>query len=696
MAKLYRNQGGLRFEEVSQALPALRASSSQWEDMDADGDPDLLINGVLDVAPDTAMTRVFWNTSGRFDTWLELPAGPIGGEVRAGDFDHDGDPDLAASGSAIYRNDGALLFTNIAASLPDTAASSIEWADWNNDGRNDLVFSGNQRLLLVQMNEQGGLLPRDYGKIGTMNGEARWGDLDADGDLDLAISGENFFVLLGQGPQGRVYRNDGNGTLVDAQAGATALAHSALGWGDFNNDDLPDLAQSGNGNSYQSATRVMWNQSGQLSSIPLPDTQMLGQSAMAWADADNDGDLDLLVTGVAAPLGLSPANARHTVLLRNNEPSRKPPPLPPTALTAVQNGRAFTLSWLPATAGNQAGGLSYNVRIGTIPGAEDVIPSHSNQSTGNRRVPRMGNASLANRFVTTGLPNGRYYWSVQAVNAAFDGSPFADERSFVVQDPPSLTPPADVTIASNNSTGALPIFIGDTETDAADLSLSARSLNPDLLADDGVVLGGAGAARTMILTPLPDRLGQATVELVVADAAGASTTNWFKLTVIDGVPLATSQSVTLIEEGEIPITLQGSDPDGKPVSYSLVAEPAYGTLTGAAPSLLYRPLPDFFGTDGFSFRVNDGFQDSPLGHVTILVIGVPDTAAGVLSAQPLGNGQYLLSLQAEPWQRYQIDTSPDLRTWSPWLTLRADPEGRVVQLDAIPRTQRFYRAIPLE
>ncbi len=691
MAKLYRNHGWLQFEEVSRALPALRANSSQWEDMDADGDLDLLISGALDAAPNTAMTRVFWNTGGSFNTWLELPADPFGGQVRAGDFDHDGDPDLAASGPAIFRNDGAFAFTNLAQGLPNTADSSIEWADWNNDGRLDLTFTGLGRLLLVRWDEHGELLPRDLGAIGSEFGEVQWGDLDADGDLDLAISGENFFGLVG-----RVYRNDGTGSLVDAQAGATPLAHSALAWGDYDNNGLPDLAQSGNGIGYRSTTKVMRNQSGQLISIPLPDTQMLGQSAMAWADADNDGDLDLLVTGAVAQNGLNPANPRHTVLLRNNEPSRKPPPDPPSSLDATQSGQTFTLSWLPTTNGNQSGGLSYNVRIGTAPGGEDIIPSHSSLSTGYRRVPRMGNASLANRFVTTGLPNGRYYWSVQAVNAAFDGSAFADEASFVVQDPPSLTPPADVTIASNNSTAPLPISIGDTETSAADLTLSARSMNPGLLADEGVLLGGSGAARTIVLTPLPDQLGQATVELVVVDAAGAGTTNRFKLTIVNGVPSVTSQSVTLIEDGELPITIQGSDPDGKPVSYSLVAQPSYGTLTGTAPSLMYRPLPDFFGTDGFSFQVSDGVQDSPPGQVTVNVVGVPDTSAGVLSAQPLGNGQYLLRLQAEPWQQYRVDTSPDLRTWSAWLTLRADPEGRVVQLDAIPRTQRFYRAVPLE
>jgi hypothetical protein len=43
-----------------------------------------------------------------------------------------------------------------------------------------------------------------------------------------------------------------------------------------------------------------------------------------------------------------------------------------------------------------------------------------------------GNAGSRLSYALRNLPSGRYYWSVQAVDASFAGSTFAPEMSFVV------------------------------------------------------------------------------------------------------------------------------------------------------------------------------------------------------------------------------------------------------------------------
>ncbi len=65
--------------------------------------------------------------------------------------------------------------------------------------------------------------------------------------------------------------------------------------------------------------------------------------------------------------------------------------------------------------------------------------------------------------------------------------------------------------------------------------------------------------------------------------------------------------------------LRGSDRDGDPLRYVLVSLPAHGKLSGSAAHLHYTPDPDFYGTDSFMFKTNDGKIDSDLATVSITV-----------------------------------------------------------------------------
>lgn len=96
--------------------------------------------------------------------------------------------------------------------------------------------------------------------------------------------------------------------------------------------------------------------------------------------------------------------------------------------------------------------------------------------------------------------------------------------------PPSVTPPANLTIAMNGTTGALAVTISDTETALAALVLTATSSNTALVDAGEIVLGGADGARTITITPKPGQTGTTTITLTVND--GTATTNaTFDLTV---------------------------------------------------------------------------------------------------------------------------------------------------------------------
>src|SRR5262249_18441632 len=94
---------------------------------------------------------------------------------------------------------------------------------------------------------------------------------------------------------------------------------------------------------------------------------------------------------------------------------------------------------------------------------------------------------------------------------------------------------------------------------------------------------------------------------------------------VDDAPVAADQAVTTDEDAAKTITLTATDVDtATTLTYSIVAQPAHGTLSGSAPSVTYTPAANFNGVDHFTFKANDGTLDSNIATVTITVTSVDD------------------------------------------------------------------------
>jgi hypothetical protein len=117
-------------------------------------------------------------------------------------------------------------------------------------------------------------------------------------------------------------------------------------------------------------------------------------------------------------------------LWRNISLASNSPPGAPAGLSATVFGTTVVLHWnLPADDHTPAAGLSYNVRVGSTPGGSDIasVPALSN---GVLRIPQMGNARHGSATLHNLTLGQTYYWSVQAVDPGFAGSPFAAEQQF--------------------------------------------------------------------------------------------------------------------------------------------------------------------------------------------------------------------------------------------------------------------------
>lgn len=113
-------------------------------------------------------------------------------------------------------------------------------------------------------------------------------------------------------------------------------------------------------------------------------------------------------------------------------------------------------------------------------------------------------------------------------------------------------------------------------------------------------------------------------------------------------PTADDITETVDEDGSIAITLLGSDPEDDDLTYDLVSQPANGTVTtnGALPDIIYTPDADFFGTNSFTYTVNDGEYNSGPATVTVIVNPVAGDApvADDLSAAVYANGSVAITL----------------------------------------------------
>jgi len=89
-------------------------------------------------------------------------------------------------------------------------------------------------------------------------------------------------------------------------------------------------------------------------------------------------------------------------------------------------------------------------------------------------------------------------------------------------------------------------------------------------------------------------------------------------------PVADSQSVGTDEDTSVSIKLTASDPEGDSLTYHIVSGPSHGSLSGATPNVIYTPNINYYGSDSFSFKVNDGNSDSNPATVSIDIIAVND------------------------------------------------------------------------
>jgi|GEM_PF-1191125 len=85
-------------------------------------------------------------------------------------------------------------------------------------------------------------------------------------------------------------------------------------------------------------------------------------------------------------------------------------------------------------------------------------------------------------------------------------------------------------------------------------------------------------------------------------------------------PVASNLSYAADGSDPVAITLSAIDGENDPLTYTVVSGPGAGTLSGTAPNLIYTYTGSNFETDSFTFKANDGVDDSNIATVTVVPV----------------------------------------------------------------------------
>ena len=287
-------------------IVCVKDASVSWADFNNDNFLDFIITGNISV--DSLITKIYKNNGN--GTFTDINAELIQVEMSSlacGDYNNDDFQDILLTGadenmngiSKIYKNNGDFTFTDINAGLTGVISGSTAWADFNNDGFIDILLSGwyapGDISKIYKNNGNGTFTDINAGLIGVNSCSVAWGDYNNDGYQDIIITGNND----PEGNVSKIYKNNGNETFSEQiQINIEGVDASSATWADFNNDSFIDLLISGWSQINScNVTELYINNGNETFSLQdniFPD---LNEAENIWLDYNNDGYLDVLLTG---------------------------------------------------------------------------------------------------------------------------------------------------------------------------------------------------------------------------------------------------------------------------------------------------------------------------------------------------------------------------------------------------------------
>ena len=134
---------------------------------------------------------------------------------------------------------------------------------------------------------------------------------------------------------------------------------------------------------------------------------------------------------------------------------------------------------------------------------------------------------------------------------------------------------------------------------------------------------------------------------------------------VNHAPMASGNSYSMNEDTTLTVAAPGvlgndTDADGDTLSAVLVNGPAHGSLAfNSDGSFSYTPAANFFGTDSFTYKANDGLVDSKSATVSIAIADVAEASGGkgkaVHAVEPGADLQYYMRIDGVTKDWVELD-----------------------------------------
>ncbi len=373
--KLFRNNAGSSFQEVSQPVVVEEGAAFITGDFRNNGTVQLLLTG----PHDNNATRVLAYTGNAFEelTATGLPV-VTGAKLLAFDFNKDSRLDVFVMGTEsdtingplteIFLNDGELSFTPMKAGFEPLSHGDASLLDFNADGWYDVVLTGK----------------------------------NAEGATQTALY---------------IHKEDRFEPLEARLSTDTPLLPGKILTGDFDNDGFMDVLIAGTDTTeHKPLNRIYYGFHGQA--VQKDSTILsLSDQSLSLVDFNEDGSLDIFIAGkdsTGAPAGF---------LLHNKVEEKNWPPGFPRGKFAAIEGDTVILFWDPAFDDHtHSNSLTYTIKI--LFGTEQIVTPSTNDINNRRTVVALGAQSTETFYKIWGLPRGSYRWDVYAVDNSYKGSEY--------------------------------------------------------------------------------------------------------------------------------------------------------------------------------------------------------------------------------------------------------------------------------
>jgi gliding motility-associated-like protein len=469
-------------------IPSLTNAKARWADFNNDNLLDVFISGTTFTGSLQTTVRIN-NGNNTFSSIALSPLTDIA--VQLGDYDADGFIDIIMHGvssdlekhSVIYRNNNGLGFALQNFSLTPLSKGSITWHDLDHDMDLDIVMTGlddalNEQTLVYEYKNDTYLLKSGAGLVAVSNGESTTIDVEGDGTSEVLITGLNeagqavtyiysvnktlAFTLVSNSLIGTAFNtisiadfnndqrldfavsgfagndlqtssalniNNGFSGFITTSGGLMNLSASSAASGDINHDGFVDLILTGHDDDGLNFTKYYRNLANGFFEDVAHTMPPIYNGSVSLGDYDNDGDLDVF------KVGNSDISLQGNIHLSDQSSSQSNvPPSPPTGLESETNTSQVTLSWSAPTDDHTASAdLTYNIYISTDQNGQNLILAPlSRIADGFIKIPQHGIIGATSLVTLFNLPEGQYFWSVQAVDQSFRGSTFASAQPFSI------------------------------------------------------------------------------------------------------------------------------------------------------------------------------------------------------------------------------------------------------------------------